>query len=185
VKKLASISLFVAIIIPCVIVSAVEKKSESYSIGDRGPAGGVIFYDKGNAKGGWRYLEAATEDLSAGVQWWNSQYKYIGQTGMGIGTGRANTSKIISAQGEGKYAAKICVDYRGGGKSDWFLPSRNELNMMRTQMKKNRANGFVDALYWTSSEVDGSLAWTLDFSDDSQDGCGKEFLARVRAVRAF
>ena len=34
-------------------------------VGDKGPAGGIIFYDKGNDSGGWRYLEAALED--AGV----------------------------------------------------------------------------------------------------------------------
>ena len=29
-----------------------------YKIRDRGPAGGYVFYDKGNASDGWQYLEA-------------------------------------------------------------------------------------------------------------------------------
>ena len=28
-----------------------------YNIGDLGPAGGIVFYDKGNNKDGWRYIE--------------------------------------------------------------------------------------------------------------------------------
>ena len=37
-----------------------------YKVGDTGPAGGIVFYDKGNNSGGWRYLEAAPEDSEKG-----------------------------------------------------------------------------------------------------------------------
>jgi DUF1680 family protein len=41
-----------------------------YSIGDVGPAGGFIFYENPNHnRDGWRYLEAAPFDQSAGAQW--------------------------------------------------------------------------------------------------------------------
>jgi len=40
-----------------------------YRIGDTGPAGGLIFYDKGNAFDGWRYQEAAPADLPGTYQW--------------------------------------------------------------------------------------------------------------------
>jgi transcriptional regulator with XRE-family HTH domain len=40
-----------------------QTQTHLYKIGDTGPAGGLIFYDKGNNIGGWRYLEAAPADL--------------------------------------------------------------------------------------------------------------------------
>lgn len=40
-----------------------EPEQPTYQVGKVGPAGGYIFYDKGNDEGGWRYLEAAPADL--------------------------------------------------------------------------------------------------------------------------
>ena len=38
-----------------------------YCIGVSGPAGGVIFYDKGYESDGWRYLEAAPDNCDNGI----------------------------------------------------------------------------------------------------------------------
>ena len=44
--------------------------TREYAPGDVGPAGGYIFYVNPNsAKDGWRYLEAAPFDQSAGAKW--------------------------------------------------------------------------------------------------------------------
>ena len=72
----------------------------------KGPAGGCIFYDKGRYSDGWRYLEAAPEDQSAGIQWYNGSYVTAGATDTAIGTGQANTTAIVASQGSGSYAAK-------------------------------------------------------------------------------
>ena len=47
-----------AVLLICTSLYAID-----YKIGDEGPAGGVIFYDKGEYSDGWRYLEAAPADL--------------------------------------------------------------------------------------------------------------------------
>jgi hypothetical protein len=65
-------------------------------VGDTGPAGGIIFYDKGRASEGWRYLEAAPSDQSTGIQWYNGSYITTGATATGIGSGKANTATILS-----------------------------------------------------------------------------------------
>lgn len=49
-----------------------DKKTTAYAIGDTGPAGGIVFYDKGEVTDGWRYLEAAPAEKSlkrSGEQW--------------------------------------------------------------------------------------------------------------------
>ncbi len=40
-------------------------------VGGIGPAGGMIFYDKGSVSDGWRFLEAAPSDQSGVVRWYN------------------------------------------------------------------------------------------------------------------
>ena len=41
----------------------------AYNIGDTGPAGGIVFYDKGRVSDGWRYLEAARAGTEAEAIW--------------------------------------------------------------------------------------------------------------------
>jgi hypothetical protein len=68
------------------------------AVGRKGPAGGLVFYDKGSYSDGWRFLEAAPSNQSAGIQWYNGKYIDI-KTDTAIGTGKANTAAIIAAQG--------------------------------------------------------------------------------------
>ena len=135
--------------------------NKKYSIGDTGPAGGLIFYDKGSYSNGWQYLEAAPSDQSTGIQWYNGSYTTTGATATAIGTGAANTQAIVASQGAGSYAAELCADLTLGGYSDWFLPSEDELNQMYVNLKEQGRGGFASAWYWSSSENIGSLdyAW--------------------------
>ncbi len=151
----------------------------------RGPGGGWIFYDKGNSKGGWRYLEAAPEDQSVKAEWSNGDYIDTGASGTAIGDGLSNTQKIIRTQGEGQYAARICALYRGGGKSDWFLPSKDELNLMYEKLKINGHGNFTEYYYWSSSQYNKTDAWSSYFSDGYQNYFVKGDFRRVRAIRAY
>ena len=51
------------LVIFILLVMCVSLYADEYAIGDEGPAGGIIFYDKGEFSDGWRYLEAAPADL--------------------------------------------------------------------------------------------------------------------------
>jgi hypothetical protein len=143
--------------------------------------GGIIAYIDSTGQHG---LIAATADQSEGIQWWNGTNIVTGATGTAIGTGLTNTNAIIAAQGSGSYAASIARAYNGGGYTDWFLPSKDELN----QLYVNRVaiGGFNDSnYYWSSTEYDNNFAWNQYFFNGSQSYGSKYYPNYVRAVRAF
>ena len=167
-------------------VTAVIASKTVLNVGDVGPAGGIIFYDKGKVSDGWRYLEAAPTDQSTGIRWYNGSYITTGATATGIGSGSANTATIISKQGAGSYAASVCANLVLGGYDDWFLPSRDELNLMYTNLKVAGRGSFASAWYWSSSEYNGNFAWIQYFSDGYQNYYNfKNYDTHVRAVRAL
>jgi hypothetical protein len=126
--------------------------------------GGKVFYifdtgDNGYVKGQTHGLIAATEDQTtdAGVKWFPE--KYYGATGNYIGLGLPNTlSIILSAVLTGttnlkSFAAGLANSYRGGGYMDWYLPSRDELNLL--YQNKDAVGGFATTgypTYWSSSQ---------------------------------
>jgi TolB-like protein len=71
----------------------------TYVVGKTGPAGGLVFYDKGSFSDGWRYLEAAPASTEKQVAWGASGVT-IGRTGTEIGTGKANTARINNRRAE-------------------------------------------------------------------------------------
>jgi hypothetical protein len=130
-------------------------------------------------------LIAATEDQSARIQWYNGSYVTTGATGTAVGTGASNTTTIISAQGgtPTNYAAGLARAYAGGGYGDWYLPSKDELNLLYLQ--RAAVGGFTTGFYWSSTEFDSDFAWFQDFNDDFQDPTNKFGTRSVRSVRAF
>jgi hypothetical protein len=72
-----------------------------------------------------------------------------------------------------------------GGYTDWFLPSKGELNLMYENLKVSGVGGFADDAYWSSSEYNADIAWVQDFYDGYQYYSHKNNAYRVRAFRAF
>jgi uncharacterized repeat protein (TIGR02543 family) len=151
-----------------------------------GPAGGLIFYDKGSVSDGWRYLEAAPSDQSTGgAEWGCYETSIPGADGTAVGTGKQNTIDIENGCPTAGIAARLCTSYDGGGYDDWFLPSRDELNLMYENLKVAGVGGFAGDRYWSSSEVNATHARDQDFSNGGQHSNYKSLTLRVRAVRAF
>jgi hypothetical protein len=154
-------------------------------VGELGPAGGYVFYDKGSYSNGWRYMEAAPYDQSTGIQWTNGGAFTTNTTDTTIGSGQTNTTTIISVQGEGNYAAQICDDLVLNGYSDWFLPSASELFEIQTNLVDHGLGNFTSSNpYWSSSEYSSNKAWTCYFGNGIIEYF-KTFLFNVRAIRAY
>jgi len=158
---------------------------KTYRIGDTGPAGGIVFYDKGRVSVGWRYLEAAPAGTEAETVW--GPAADVAGTGTAVGSGSGNTRLIVAALGGNESAARLCANLNVNEYKDWFLPSIDELDLMYKNLKQKRLGGFKDGFYWSSSQDAGNyyLALTRLFSDGKQYIGYKDYDNNVRAVRAF
>jgi len=161
--------------------------THSYSIGDAGPAGGLIFYDKGSYSNGWRYLEAAPSDQSSSAPWGCEGTLINGADGTGIGLGAQNTIDILAGCSTAGIAARLCDQLVLNSYSDWFLPSKDELSQMYLNLKANGLGGFANNWYFSSSEYSSGHAWHQNFSTGQQDQSGAKEVTPypVRAVREF
>ena len=109
-----------------------------------------------------------------------------GADGTEIGTGEQNTADILAECSETNIAAYLCDTLTLGGYSDWFLPAKDELNLLYVNLHKKGLGGFVNDLgYSSSTENDNFNAWGQDFINGYQDDFNKYNLFSVRAVRAF
>ena len=100
------------------------------------------------------------------------------------------TAAIMAQTGFTAGAVLTCANYTSSGYSDWYLPSKNELNKL--YLNKAKIGGFDPARYWSSSEglYEIRSAWLQDFSNGSQSSdymyySEKKVDNYVRAVRAF
>ena len=190
--------LLYTLLVVSVIFSACEKEEETptnnnnnnnnsaLAIGDT-HQGGIVFYLDGNGGG----LIASPTDQS--VETWGCYGTLIsGADGTAIGTGNQNTIDIEAECTWSLIAADICANLTLGGYSDWFLPSKDELNQMYSNIGQGNAlglgnvGGFANGKYWSSSEYDYFFAWYQNFYYGFQDFNGKAInYTNVRAVRAF
>jgi hypothetical protein len=159
-------------------------------LGETGPGGGKVFYvassnftstgsDCGTA---CKYLEAAPSDHSSTVAWCSNTSSSLGVTGTGIGSGMSNTATADSTCTSG--AIQVAADYTYNDKTDWHLPSKDELAQLYAQ--RTTVGGFSWEYYWSSSEYSAGDARTQYFLWDYQDYSPKHASSRkVRLVRAF
>ncbi|MBN1338807.1 MAG: DUF1566 domain-containing protein [Bacteroidales bacterium] len=143
--------------------------------------GGILFYLDGIGSG----LVCTGIDQGTGAQW-GCYGTTTGSTGTAVGSGALNTTAIVAGCSETGTAARICDELALNGYSDWFLPSKDELNLMYQNLKAIGMGGFTDGYYWSSSECSSGSAWIQRFTSGYQyDYYSKVNFFHVRAVRAF
>jgi len=156
-----------------------KDASSTFNIG-QSYQGGIIFYIDGTGQHG---LIAAPSDQSSGAPW-GCYGTILGGTSTAIGSGQANTTAIVNGCNTVGIAARICNDLVLNGYSDWYLPSKDELNQLYLQ--KTVVGGFADDYYWSSSEESVYHAWAQDFHNGYQYIYGtRTVMYYVRAIRAF
>jgi len=180
--------LYLLLLTPIIYLTSCSKSGDNtptdLNIGDT-HQGGIIFYLNGNGGG----LIAAPSYQSTSAEWGCFQTFISGADGGGIGAGAQNTIDIEAGCTTAGTAADICANLTLGGYSDWFLPSKDELNKM--YLNKAAIGGFAIncpndyCYYWSSTEKYSDSAWAQDFNDGYEYSDDKRNGWYVRAVRAF
>lgn len=194
-----------------------------YTVGMDGPGGGKVFYVSaslflcGPTQTAYcKFLEsAATTGSGAWTDnfyvWSGNTSDWIGTTTTAIGSGYKNTLAMIAQSNTASRAGTIAQAFIGGGLSDWYLPSTDELNQMCKWAFGNAwtsdatlcsggtlnlgtgaglgAAGFIEYYYWSSSEhsepLPGSV-WDHDFNKSGLKDYGYKYSTEVvRPIRAF
>ena len=160
-----------------------NNNNSALAIGDT-HQGGIIFYLNANGGG---LIAASTDQPNS--EWGCNDANLPGADGASIGTGTQNSIDIeVGCTTSGK-AADICANLTLGGYSDWFLPSKDELNEMYLNIGQGSSlgnvGGFANLNYWSSTEGGTIGAWIQDFNDGDHYYDDKVINDYVRAVRSF
>jgi hypothetical protein len=185
------------------------------TIGSIGPGGGLIFFiDTSGIYPHFDYLEVAPNDASASSVFAkgalacginliaNCETNLVtsvaaAQKFQVLGKGQESTTRTLESFSLGGMnilgtAVQVADSYITPTADDWYLPTRNELALVYTNIKGAGLGGFSEQTYWTSSEIpsssgtDPSHAYVIDFrSTQIYYFSWKNASNRVRAIRSF
>lgn len=159
-----------------------SASSTIYTVGQNAQGGKVFWVDETGQHG----LVMSTSDVSPGIVWTNG-YSITKAYSNGAYGGAINTYLINQSLGNGPNATYVAIQHTGGNFGDWYLPTFNELGLMRS----SGVSGIASGVYWTSNEYivsTGQLpinAYNFDFSNGTGILSDKLNLHKVRAVRKF
>lgn len=177
------------------ITFSVHGQMRRYAIGDTAFCGIVFYVENIDTLGRQHGLVCASGDASSGVRWYNGSYI----TTLAIADrlfDKANADTIIRKQGDSIYAATVSERFQPDSTcTNWYLPSKTELNLIYVNLAKKSIGGFAKEGYWSSVEggtgVDSlrmqgeRRAWIIDFFDGRIFPSDKTNKWRVRPVREF
>lgn len=169
----------------------ISFKTAFVDVGENYQGGRVVYvlqpddpgYDSNVAHG----LIAHPMDIDGLPEWGCFGTTIAGADGTAIGTGTQNTMDIVASCTTAGIAAKLCSDLVSwDGYSDWYLPSKDELNKAFLNSIACGCGFANNLVYWSSSEINGSGAFTQFFGfGGSPTSTNKNNTYRVRAFRNF
>ena len=189
-------------------ITLYAKYEALYTVGGKGPNGGYIIYENPNydeksTTNNWKYLEVAEKDFdvssaSGGSVTTTTKFAWGSsgtvETATTVGSGSKNTENM-SKQGSA-VAKEVWGKTYTGGTTDWFIPSKEELELIYKVLKAKGIS--LEGTYWSSSAVDADKAYAVAFSAGSEDAAAAASATvgsatakartdqyKVRLVRAF
>ena len=114
-------------------------------------------------------------------------YEQIGKAAQSETDGAANTKAIVLAVGknsgyDGKiYAAKVCDTLTAGGFSNWYLPCKDETDIIHLNYEKLKLDEKMTI--WSSTEASGTQAVTKYFYSGAFYNVAKVDLCHFVCVR--
>jgi hypothetical protein len=119
-----------------------------------------------------------------------------GETRVAIGQAGAAGAKVATAAivarhdagsvSKTAYAAGVADDYVVNGKSDWWLPSIDELELISENVVSKGLGRWYGSYYYSSSEYSDTSVWAHRVSTGISDTTrSKSTSGYVRPVRAF
>ena len=156
--------------------------------------GGVVFHLWKDAQGVEHGLIVDKTDLSKTQAWSNIDQTLIGPSAQSSWDGLSNSNAIEGQAGHSNSASALCLNSTNGGKSDWYLPSIDELSLLwHSRFNVNKSLSAIggatvlptSAYYWSSTEFNATFAFNFGFNYGSSNFGNKSNTYSVRAVRAF
>jgi hypothetical protein len=153
-------------------ITALEPQPSPANVGDLREGGIVFWVDPDDNMQG---LVCALEDADTGLYWDDAIIYSNGYTNSDTGT---------------------------GVHSDWYLPSKDELQLMYANLQRfgcttltpdyvdnttctTHKGNFSSTWYWSSTEDGTTRSWRQRFDDGELGRGGRNYERQVRAVRAF
>jgi len=155
--------------------------------------GGVVYHVYKDASGAEHGLIVSITNQGVGKTW--SNIINSPTNGKSSYNGLANSNAVVDQTGHLSSAARLCLNFVSGGFSDWYLPSKLELQMLAKNLYNvNKSLSFIsgatelfvpqDNYYWSSTEYTLETAWRL-YAGCYLKTISKANFASVRAIRAF
>lgn len=130
-----------------------------------GPAGGFVFYDKGNYSDGWRYLEASPINITElsedyrheiGLFKWSNTINPTIQIPDNIYNSGMLSTQYLLENCPTCIAIELCNSFEYNGYSDWFLPSALELGYLKSFIQNQNPDfpceNKIEDFYWSSTQ---------------------------------